>query len=206
MASQKHGIRLYIWTTLKGRGHSWVTRFQDTWPMPHSTFSRSCYFIGVWKTFVLYRNPFLIQRNGIVWVGSRWSRSYSMTLASSKHQFHCPYQCLLFQPWGSSWSSGKRTVFFTNSPFLSLSPLTPKFSNFIEVLEVEQGMDHTVHTCSSALPSTRIFSFLGAMEYGIFQTMDFVHEIIHLCRNYILQSSSSPPCPQHRIFCFGLVF
>lgn len=78
------------------------------------------------------------------------------------------------------------------------------FSNFTEVLEVEQGVDHSGHPCS-ALPSTLIVVILGAREYGIFQTMDTVPEIVYLCRNYILYFFS-PPCPQHRIFCLVLFF
>ena len=65
-----------------------------------------------------------------------------------------------------------------NSHFLSVSPLTPKLSNFIEGLEVEQGMDHTVNPYSSVLPSPLIFITLGTMEYGIFQTIDTVQEIV----------------------------
>lgn len=108
---------------------------------------------------------------------------------SSKHKFHCPYQCLLFQQWGSSWSHNQRNcLFFINSHFLSVSPLTAKFSNFIEGLEVEQGADHTVNLYSSVLSSPLILIILGTMECSLFQTIDTGHEIIYLCRDYILHS------------------
>lgn len=65
-------------------------------------------------------------------------------------------------------------------------------------------MDHTVNPYSSVLPSPLIFIMLGTMEYGIFQTIDTVQEIVYLCKNYILPSFSSLPYPptQDFLFCF----
>lgn len=92
-----------------------------------------------------------------------------------------------------------------NSHLLSLSPLMPKFSNFIKDLEVEQGMEHTIDPCFSILLSTLSFIILRTMEYGIFQIKDTMHEIVSLCRNYILRSALLPT-PQQCFFESGMYF
>lgn len=61
--------------------------------------------------------------------------------------------------------------------FLSVSPLTFKLSNFMEGLEVEQGLSHTVDPCSSFHP-TLIFIIPSKREYSIFQIMNTMHAIV----------------------------
>lgn len=93
-------------------------------------------------------------------------------------------------------------------PF-SVSPLTPKLNNFIKGLEVEQGMGHIVDSCSSAFVSTPIFIILSTMEYGVFQIMNIMYEIVSLYRNCILHSLPHLMPPAHcflRLECISFFF